>query len=339
MSKWLNPFEVQRINERQFNKRHIDKYVQADLFESDDGGYMSLKVTQGIELITNLINGDYFPSKNARLSQLKGVDLEHLVKQIYTGICYIGDQELPLVTVIGQLGSRLGFDDRREAYQTMGEILAVLCETDVFDIFKYHPQGKLMVRNNIGINPKIQEFIDRSCYLPPLVCEPKELTNNMSTAYYTHEADSLILGGSINHHDGDICLDVLNDSNKVPLSLDVEFLCTFEEEPTFDLNTIKDETIEKYEAKGRKLKAHDIAAMVKQQKQQWLHYKKQSYYFYSLMVNQGNKFYLGHKVDKRGRIYAQGYHINYMGTSFKKCMVNLSEKKVITGIPEHLKTK
>ena len=335
----LSVFDLQNINENQFNRRHIDKYIRKDLFEADDNGFMEGKLNQGIELVENLINADHFPAKNLRLSQLKGTDIEHLVKEIFVGITYLGNQEMPLVTVIGQLGSRLGFNDRREAYQTMGELLAVLCITDLFDIFKYHPMGSLMVRNNIGLDPRVEEFIERSCYLPPLVCEPRELTHNMSSAYYTHEADSLILGGSVNHHDNDICLDVLNSSNRVPLSLDTEFLSKFEEEPTFDLNTIKQETIDKYVSRGRKIGIAEQAAIIKQQKQQWDHYKKQSYYFYSLIAKQGNKYYTPHKVDKRGRIYAQGYHINYMGTSFKKSMVNFAETEVVNGVPEHLKTK
>ena len=51
------------------------------------------------------------------------------------------------------------------------------------------------------------------------------------------------------------------------------------------------------------------------------------------MVSQGNRFYLTHKVDKRGRIYAQGYHITTQGTAFKKAMIELAEPEFIEGAP------
>ena len=84
---------------------------------------------------------------------------------------------------------------------------------------------------------------------------------------------------------------MLNLMNAVPLKLNTEFLSTVEEEPTFERDT-------------------------QAQIDLWSDFKKQSYSFYSLIVNQGNEFYLTHKVDKRGRIYSCGYHINTQGTPF-----------------------
>ena len=63
------------------------------------------------------------------------------------------------------------------------------------------------------------------------------------------------------------------------------------------------------------------------------HFKEQSYCFYTLMATQGNRFYFTHKVDKRGRIYSHGYHINPQGSAFKKAMLELSEPELIEGVP------
>lgn len=194
------------------------------------------------------------------------MDLHSLVKEIFTGIMYVGSEPTPLVNVVGQLASRIGFDDKRDSILTMAEVLAVICDTDVFDISKPHRNASLQISSNINLSQELQGFIDNSCYLPPLVCEPRELTHNASSAYYTHEVDSLILGGSFNHHELDICLDVLNRRNKVPLSLDVEFLCSVEEEPTFDLNKVSDKTLKKYNLKGRPLSDWEISDLVHKQR-------------------------------------------------------------------------
>jgi hypothetical protein len=137
-------------------------------------------------------------------------------------------------------------------------------------------------------------------------CEPLPLTHNYSSGSLTHN-DSLILGSG-NHHDGDICLDTLNIQNKVALSLDLQFLCKVEEEPTFELDT-------------------------QEKAEQWLAFKRQSYTMYDLMAQQGNRFWLNHKVDKRGRSYAHGYHINTQGSAFKKAMLELADAEVVDGAP------
>lgn len=333
--RWVDKYELQLINERQFNRKHIDAYIRREIFEDPDCNLLE-HVAQGVTLLNHWLEGEYYDSKAVRLHHLKSMDIESIVREVFVGVMYY-PSPTPLVNVVGQLASRLGFDDKRDSIQTMSEIVAVLCETNVYDINKPHEKASLTVCCNIGLPQELAEFIERSCYLPPLVCPPKELTSNMDTAYYTHPSDSLILGGSFNHHNEDICLDVLNSRNAVPYSLDVEFLCNYEEEPTFDLNTVSEKELEK--PRKKPLTSWDIADLVRKQKDNWMHYKRQSYYFYSLMVNQGNKFYLANKVDKRGRIYTQGYHINPQGTPFKKAIMNFADKEQVSGVPEHLLIK
>lgn len=323
--KWLPPEELQLINERQFNRKHIDGYIRKEIFEGTEN--LLPEVAQGVELLKLWMAEQYYDSKAVRLHHLAQMDLEKLVKELFVGVVYF-QTETPFVNAIGQLASRLGFDDKRDSVQTIAEVLAVLAETDVFDLIKHHVNSPIQIQSNIHFSEELSNFIAYSCYLPPLICKPKKLINNRSTAYYTHESDSLILGGGFNHHDRDICLDVLNSRNAVPLSLDVEFLSTVEEEPTHDLDSIEsDEDLTDWQ----------VAELVRKQKDNWASYKEQSYYFYSLMVNQGNRFYISNKVDKRGRMYACGYHITPQGTSFKKAMINLADKEPVSGVPSQFK--
>lgn len=334
--RWLPKEELQLINERQFNRKHIDGYIHREIFEDPECNLLP-EVEQGAELLRQWCQEQHFESKAVRLHHLSSMNLPDLVKEIFVGIMYVGTIPTPMVNIVGQLASRLGFDDKRDSIQTVAEVLAVLCETNVFDICKPHRNASLQIKSNIVLSQELQKFIDQSCFMPPLICEPRELTSNRSTAYYTHESESVILGGGHNHHELDICLDVLNRRNRVPLALDVEFLCTVEEEPTFDLNTISEETLEKYHLKGRELNAWDQADMIRKQKHNWERYKNQSYYFYSLMVNQGNRFYIPNGYDKRGRMYARGYHITPQGTSFKKASINFANKEQVTGVPDKFK--
>lgn len=293
---------LQEINEKRFNRKHIDAKIRDAIEESD---LMQRKLQDGIKMVQTYMAGTYYASKNKRIAQLQDIDLNDLVRDIFVGIAYYPRPEL-FTSVTAQMSSRLGFSDRTEAITTVAELLAVLCMTDAFDIFKEDRMGSLKLKSCIPLEESLVRFIENSQFLPPMVCEPLELKHNYSSGYLTHN-DSLVLGSG-NHHDGDLCLDVLNTMNKVPLSLNTEFLCKVEEEPTFDLDS--PEKIE-----------------------QWRLFKEQSYMMYMLMAEQGNRFWFNHKVDKRGRIYAHGYHINTQGTSFKKAMLEFAEPELVTGVP------
>lgn len=292
---------LQELNEARFNRKHIDAKIRDEIKANPD---MCDKMAQGVDLLKQYMAGSYYESKMKRIAQLVNLDLEAMVLELFTGIAYCLRPEL-FTSVTAQLASRLKFSDKTEAIATVAEITTVLCATDAFDIEKANKMASLMVVSNIPLSERLVTFIEESQFLPPMVCEPLELTHNYSSGYLTHN-DSLILGTG-NHHDGDICLDVLNTMNKVALKLDTEFLCKVEEEPTFDLDT-------------------------QDKLDQWNKFKEQSYMMYSLLASQGNQFYLNHKVDKRGRIYCHGYHISTQGTSFKKALLEFAKEELVTGI-------
>lgn len=293
---------LQEMNEERYNRKHIDAKIRKAIEANPD---MLMKLNQGVSLVQKYMSAKYYDSKMRRIAQLENMDIPAMVMDMFVGVAYCQRPEL-FTSVSAQMAARLKFSDRKEAIHTVAELLAVLCITDAFDIDKADKMSSLMVTSRIPLTDSLVKFIENSQYLPPMVCSPLELTHNYSSGYLTHN-DSLILGTG-NHHDGDICLDVLNVMNNVPLQLDTQFLSTVEEEPTFD---IKDQ----------------------EQSELWMEFKRQSYAFYDLMVTQGNKFYLTHKVDKRGRIYCSGYHISTQGTPFKKASIELAHEEIVTGVP------
>lgn len=300
----------QELNEKRYSRHHIDGYIRKEMTEHP---VMQEVIQEGVAMvrayIDKAVNGEYYESKNTRVKQLDNMDLEAMVVDIFVGTSYCLKDEL-FTSVTAQMASRLRFSDKKEAITTVAELLAVLCETNVFDIRKPHKMASLSVISRLNLNEKLLKFIDESQYLPPMVCEPLELTSNFCSGYLTHN-DSLILGSS-NHHDGDICLDVLNKMNRVELSLNLDFLCKVEEVQVNPAETYEQQT-------------------------QWDIFKKQSYRFYDLIQSQGNRMFLTHKVDKRGRIYCQGWHLSTQGTAFKKASIDLAEKEHIE-VPEEYRT-
>lgn len=300
----LSPHEMQLMNEYRFSRKFIDGYIKQEILDNPD---MVSKVFAGVERLNQWIEYDHgYQSKNDRLAQLKGLDFEALVMTVYVKIAYCQAPEL-FTSVSSQLAHAVGFDDHRESILTMAEIVAVLCQLDAFDIIKTDRSASLQVQSRIPLSERLLTFVSQTKYLPPLVCEPEKLTRNNQSVYLTHN-DSLLLGKK-NLHFEDICLDVLNIQNAIPLKLDTDFISTVEEEPTFQF---KDQ----------------------QQIDNWKVFKVQSYETYLMLAKQGNRFWIGHKYDTRGRMYASAYHVNYMGTSFKKCLVDFADEEVVEGVPQ-----
>lgn len=290
----------QEMNEKRFNRKHIDIRIREEILANP---MMVEKIDQGIQLVEEYIAGSYYEQKNARIAQIKSMDVYSIVLDTFVGVAYCMTPEL-FTSVSALLASRMKLSEKLDAIKTVAELLAVLCNTDVFDITKKNKYASLMVISRMKFSKELLQFIADTQFLPPMVCEPKELLNNYESGYLTYN-ESVILGSG-NHHNNDVCLDVLNKMNKVALKLDTDFISKVEELPTFDLDD-------------------------REKVRQWNKFKTDSYNMYSLMVGQGNEFYLTHKVDCRGRIYASGYHITTQGTSHKKAMIELANEEIVEG--------
>lgn len=305
----MNEFlQIQRQTwiEEKYNAKHTDCKISTFINSDPD---ILVKCIEGTKLVLEYLNKPYHESKTKRLAVLKDRDILPLVIDIIVGTAYFRTEEL-FTSASSQIANRLGFDNKLDEIKTAAELLAVLCETDLFDITKSSKQSSLYLVSKLQLPKAVIEHMDRVKYLPPMVCEPLPLIyksgkprNNFQSGYLTHN-DALVLGKD-NNHDGDLCIDVINIVNSVALTLDTEFLSTVEKEPTFELDT------------REKVKL-------------WETFKEQCYKDYLLMVENGNRLYFNNKVDKRGRMYPQGYYINPMGTSFDKACLELANKEYLT---------
>lgn len=297
------PYDIQLANEHRFSRKFIDTYLRKEITENPN---TMAKVMDGVNRLNEWLVKDHgYESKNTRLKQLHGMDLEAMVLDVFVGVAYCQTPEL-FTSITAQLAGRLNFDDKRDSILTVAEITAVLCMTDAFDIVKADKAASLMIQSRIHLSDQLLNYVAESGYLPPMVCEPNDVTTNYESGYLTHN-DCLLLGKG-NGHDGELCLDVINIQNKVALTLDLEFLSTVEE-----VSKTPPDTHQKI--------------------QQWEQFKAESYVRYLLIAKQGNRFHLTNKVDTRGRMYAQGYHISTQASAFKKAMIEFAEPEIVNGVP------
>ena len=299
--------DFQRHIEKHYSKQHVDAALGQFLQQ-----HYSSVINQAAEYfqlwLDDVANNCKSPEKVNRVSFLNSFDLHELALKLLCNACYVTKPQL-FTSVTAQGAAILNFSDKSEAIQTVAELYAVLAHTNAIQIYKPDVYASMQVLSNIQLSEELLTDMSNTHFVPPMVCPPKQLIKNTDSPYLTI-SDKLILGRG-NSHNGCISLDVLNKLNSVELSLNTQFLSSVEEVPTKEWET-------------------------PEQQENWDTFKAQSYELYSLVANQyGNKFFLTNSVDKRGRIYARGYHITTQGTSFKKSMVEFSNKEPVTGL-EHL---
>jgi len=163
----------------------------------------------------------------------------------------------------------------------------------------------------IDISEDVQRELDMYQYPLPMVIPPIELRDNRDTGYICSK-NSVILRK--NHHDNDVVLDHINRANKV------RFCINFD-----TANMIKNIWRNLDKPKNGETKA-DYQKRVKA----FNKYDKTARDVMKVLLVHGNEFYLTHKYDKRGRIYCQGYHVNYQGASWNKAVIELADKEYVT---------
>lgn len=165
------------------------------------------------------------------------------------------------------------------------------------------------------VSSTVHTLINQYQYLPPMIVPPRKISRvpgyNRGSGYLTVHTDSLILKN--NHHDGELCVDNLDNYNQVPLQLNIK-VATLINNTWKNLDKPReDETYEEYMKRD---KAFDK-------------YQKDTAFTMALLVEMGNRFYVTHKYDKRGRTYAQGYHINPQGNCWNKSCIELADEELI----------
>lgn len=158
------------------------------------------------------------------------------------------------------------------------------------------------------ISQDVQEELDRFQYPLPMVVPPRPVRTNTDTGYVLGRG-SLILKD--NHHDDDICLDHINRMNAIRFTTDHE-TARMVKNQWRNLDKPKEgESKQDFEKRKRAFEKYDRT--VKD--------------VMTLLSQHSDHFYLTHKYDKRGRVYCQGYHVNYQGAPWNKAVIQLADKE------------
>ena len=277
---------------------HISKDIQEYLLD---------KYTDEIDSLTTslreYISQSYWDSKNERLQAINK-DLTKVILNILTQTVLIASDYVPLLSICSSQSFGLG---RYHDIQTCADVLWLINQTDLILIDIVNDTR--YIQSNMELPDELVNRLTLMCVLPPMLVKPRTLRHNKSCGYLTINKDSLILGDKENYHDECISLDVLNTLNSQALCLDLDICYKLKKEFTSEFDKDTDEYL-------NQRKTYERA-------------KEQFEYFRDVI--QDKTIFFTHKVDKRGRVYSQGYQFNTMGTSFEKACINLKTKEFVEG--------
>ena len=205
---------------------------------------------------------------------------------------------------------RFHFAQHVDAYQHVATAVAGMIAAQLVN-FDF---SRMQVVIRYDVSEQTHDLLRQYMYLPPMIIPPLKVLDdgrNRGSGYITQKHDSLLLQD--NHHDGELCVDHLNACNRVPLSINEDMVKSMRNSWKNIEKQKPDETFEEYQ---KRLKAFEK-------------YEKDSFLVMALMLEMGNKFYLTHKYDKRGRTYAQGYQINSQGNCYNKAVIELANKEKV----------
>lgn len=165
----------------------------------------------------------------------------------------------------------------------------------------------------IQVNQSVREELDQFQYPMPMMVPPKEVKHNRQNGYYSPEAGvgSILLNGA--YHEYDTCLDHINRMNQIPLVINPDTV-RLVNNSWRDLDHKKDdETEEKFRDRVKAFEKYD----------------RISKEIIEGLFLTGEPFYMTHRYDRRGRCYAQGYHVNPQGTAWNKAVIEFANQELV----------
>lgn len=277
--------------EDKYAKENIRSFIIKDIGDN----LKDLEIVLEIAIL-EYMSKDYYSSKNSRINHLRTLDTRTITKEILYAIVPT-DKPTPIQTLASKLIKVLGYKDVFDSIKTAAELIAISAGVDLCDI---SVGNSILVKSNYSLNYETIAKIKRTKYLPPIVCIPEEVTNNVNGGYLTTSKGSLL--GKAKHNKR-ISLDVINLANKNRFSLD-EDMIKMKEISSKPLDTLD--------------KRRNFEERVRSSEK-----------VYEELIELGNEFSFSHGFDSRGRFYCHGYHVSYQANTFRRACISLINKEII----------
>jgi hypothetical protein len=293
--------QQQIMLETKFSRKVVKRLIRENFWKVKED--LNNIYNKGVKALNSYLSKTYtYQSKIDRIQYLlfSSFEVEDVLDELLFSILFY--KKTSIQKIATDIAYYLDYPDLIDGIKTASEMITVCADIDLYDMNLLSEGIEVKALHDIPDN--MLQMIQDTVYLPPMICKPRKIKNNRQSGYLTYD-DSVILGKD-NHHDEEQSLDVINILNNIAFSLNEEML-SFEEK---SLKPFKNE----------------------ESKEQYKQLVTESRRMYNLMIKLGNKFWFNWKIDSRGRIYDQGYHIHLQAASYKKSILEFAHKEVITDV-------
>lgn len=227
-------------------------------------------------------------------------------------------EELTLQEITGKLSTKLNIEDTFDAVQVAADIV-YSCEGALYSTKRVVRDNRtyIVINSYIELGDDDMSKLALCMYKPPMLCKPKKVTSNGSTGYLACN-DSVFVGSRDKYHNKYVRLDAINVLNSIEFVLDDDIVDEFIEEQPGDKDKLEELRL------GNEKELRQYGQIIKNWKQ--FNIEKGAL----LRIYTGRKFYFNHKLDSRGRMYCEGYHISYQSSEYNKAIISLSKYELIT---------
>ena len=296
MYRELLQYEV----ELKYGKKHIRDKVLVDILDNE------VLIDKLSKCITDYRSKEYgYKSKVDRVRNLTPYSREIAI-EVIVAVLTVQPIINPIQVVISILLPVLDYDNIVDGIKTAAEVLAVCEDIGLYTIYHHTSDESdldtLGIQANYELDGSVRESIDKTKFLPPMVCKPIPWTGNQSGGNLTGSGSVLLQ--AINNHNEYQCLDTLNILQEIPWELNKRML-EFMEQSKKDLDTQEK----------------------KSNFNRWINSNEE---VYRELLDQDNEFYFVWKYDFRGRSYSQGYNVNIQANSYGKSVIQFKNKELIT---------
>lgn len=298
-------YENQQLIETMYNRNQARELIRNELRNSPE---IYELVQKTVSLAKQWKKMEFFDSKNQRLEVLD----EDIFEDFYLDLLgVLAQRKMAQYTeIVGSVRGHIKTMADKPAIRTAGELISLAVLNDLIVLIPATRATSMQLVSRIALEEHTEALIKQYQYLPPMIVPPLEVHSNHDSGYLTVRG-SLILKD--NHHEEDICLDHINRSNGVALSLDTRVIRNIRDNRKHLDAPKGGESQEEYEKRV----------------QSFLKMEKDSMQVFAMLVNHGNRFYLTHKYDKRGRTYCQGHHASYQSNGYRKAIIELADKELV----------
>lgn len=301
-----------------------DAALLADDFSDDISWTHSAQAESQLEMEKLYAKSQLEPALRKEMIRLYGADLAS-VQELVLGfkpddthvfsLNFLADlmaqafirKRAPISVFVGILALR-HFRDEENPWQICADAIVAAASYEVVTLAERTLPGsnESLIEVIVQHEPssEVQQRIEQFQYPLPMIEKPMTVRHNRQTGYRTIKG-SLILKN--NHHDDDICLDHINRMNAIPLAVNADVVA-------FVQNNWKNLD---------KQKPDETYADFRDRQKAFWKYDTTSRDILEGLSLQPDGIFLTHKVDKRGRTYSQGYHVNYQGNDWAKAVVQL----------------